>query len=192
LHDNDESSLYFSDGARRTLEKIAISGEARQMLAAGVSVRDLKLKAGALYYVDDTGRLLRMSPDGGEPDALLSTADADVAVIDSDGETLYWADASVLLSAPADDTGEPSALGVAGPGPAAGSHGRIERLMLRDDTLFWSDAVGNIGWTAVDGSDCGLLIANVPELGGWDIDDDALYLTLTAEGGARELWRVAR
>jgi hypothetical protein len=187
----DETNLYVVGASARVIATVPIAGGATTNLASGVDVRDLELHAGFLYYAElGSKHVLRVSIDGGEPEPLTASAGQALATATTDGAVLYWSDGIAIFAAPIDDGAELEAIGVAGP-DASGGHGALRRLHLAGDRLYWSDAAGNLGWTAIDGSECALIVAGLIGLQGWDVDGEAAYVTLTMPSDSSELWRIA-
>jgi hypothetical protein len=186
----DETNLYVLDPSAHTIVRLPIAGGAAANLASGVDVDDLELHAGFVYYADRTSRhVLRVSVDGGESERLTTSAGRALATVATDGTTVHWSDGIAIFATSIEDGSDHTAIGVAGPA-AGGGRSAVQRMRRSDDRLYWSDAANNIGWTAVDGSACALIVAGVPDLRGWDVDELAVYTTSSKDSANRELWRI--
>lgn len=187
----DQTQLYAVSETQRTITTFAIAGGDVTTLASGVSVRDLELHAGDLYYAElGAGHVLRLSAEGGEPERLTSKASTALGAVATDGSALYWVDGIAIYSASLDDVAERVAIGVAGPA-AQGGRSHVLQMQRDEERLYWSDRDGNLGWTALDGSACALIAAGVSELHAWDTDATTVYATVGA-GTTSELWRIAQ
>jgi hypothetical protein len=186
----DETNLYAIDSTARTIVTLSIAGGAATDLATGVDVHDVELHAGFLYYSDRESRhVLRVPVDGGEAERLTTSAGRALAAVTTDGTTVYWSDGIVIFAASIENAADHGALGVGGQAPGGG-RSAVQRMRRVDGRLYWSDGAGNLGWTAADGSECALIVAGVPDLRGWDVAEDAAYVTLSAESARGELWRI--
>jgi hypothetical protein len=189
LRASDQTELYAADETQRSIHTFPIAGGMLTTLASGVTASDLKLRAGFLYYAElGAGHVARLAPEGGAPERLTATASTALQAVESDGSELYWSDGIAIFAAPLDDVADRSAIGVAGPHPQGG-RSRVQRMQLGEQRLLWSDRDGNLGWTALDGSECALIAAGVRGLAGWDADEAAFHVAVDM-ASASELWRI--
>jgi len=187
----DETNLYAHDGARRQLSRLPIAGGTALPLASGVRVQGMKLHAGFLYYSElDAAQVFRLRSDGGDPQQLTSESNASLGAVETDGTTLYWSTGIQIRAAALDPPVTSKPLGVGGP-RAQGGRGSVTRALLVGDRPYWSDREGSLGWTAVDGSVCALVVSGVTQINGWDVDDSAVYLSTAGRNATSELWRIA-
>ena len=202
----DGTHLYFADPMARGAYRVPLMGGALETIASGSDVRDQVVEAGYLYYAMADGwllswttpsglgegaskRVLRVVVAGGAmPVPVSPAALSEPPAIAAAGELVYWADDFELVKS--EDASARSSLAIAGP-RASGRPGRVVRLELVDERLYFTDDGGNLGWTALDGKSCGLIVKNA-SLSGSDIaaDGEAAYLTI-ANGAVHELWRIS-
>lgn len=186
----DGTHLYFADPMARGAYRVPLMGGALETIASGSDVRDQVVEAGYLYYADGASkRVQRVVVAGGAmPVPVSPAALSEPTAVAAAGELVYWADDFELVKS--EDASARSSLAIAGP-RASGRPGRVVRLELVDQRLYFTDDGGNLGWTALDGKSCGLIVKNAA-LRGTDIDADgeAAYLTV-ANGAVHELWRVS-
>jgi hypothetical protein len=151
----------------------------------------MKLFGGNVYYSDlYSQRVYRVPADGGDAESLAVGMQGSVQAVAADTDALYWVDDTQIQRTPLDSPGELTTIGQGGSAPLG--RGRVMTMKLIEDRLYWADDVFDVGWTAIDGSACGLVVKGLPGLSGWDVDESAVYMTVPGTGGGRELWRIAR
>jgi hypothetical protein len=196
LFNFDTTNLYFVDGQAQVIVRLALAGGAPAPVASPVVVQDLVLRAGFLYFSEGSQKqVYRVSiKDGSTSEALTSGVNVSPRAVEADATTLYWVDDIQILSTPIGKPGMHKALGVGGPGKISGL-GLISKMTLLSSRLYWADDAGNVGWTAIDGSACGLVVKAAGEMHGWDVDQDSVYVVVntgTSAAPASELWRIKR
>lgn len=188
----DADHLYFADTAARGAFRIAITGGMVETIASGLDVRDQVVQSGFVYLADASSkRVRRVMVDGSAPMVMSPAALSEIDALATDGVGLYWADDFELVATKLDDPTSRKSLATAGP-RADGSPARLVRLEVADKRLYFSDDGGNFGWTALDGSKCGLIVKAAGTLNGSDVaaDGKAAFLSL-ATASAHELWRLS-
>jgi hypothetical protein len=189
----DQTHLYFTDLVPGSIWQQPLAGTARTRLVGMIAVQDMKLASGYVYYTDGSSqRVFRVSVKGGDPELLATgmQGTGGVQAVATDGDNVYWVDDTQIEKTPIGSPTEVTTIGQGGAAPLG--RGRVTSMTLVSDRLYWADDVYDVGWTAIDGSACGLVVKALPGLHGWDADDTAVYLTVPAAGAGSELWRIAR
>jgi hypothetical protein len=188
----DGTHLYFADPAAGGAYRVAIMGGALQTIAAStIKVRDQAVQSGFVFLADSASkRVQRLPLTGGEAVAASPVALSELTALATDGDTVYWADDFELVASTKADPAARSSLAIAGP-RASGRPARVVWLELAGERLFFRDDGGNVGWSALDGKSCALVVAGASGLAGADVDADGkvAYLSV-AMGALHELWRV--
>ncbi len=187
----DAANLYFADVPGHTLLRFPLDGTPPTTIVSGVAANDMKLRSGLLYYADAPGlQVARVSIlEGSSPETLTTGSTFGVGAVESDGTTLYWADGGEIRSTPIGQPAVRKPLARGGPGPGGSAFGLITRMLLIGQRLYFLDDGGNVGWTALDGSSCGLVVKGAGTASGLDVDDTAVYLTVAMLPGS-QLWRI--
>jgi len=189
---NDGTHLYFADPSARGLYRLPIAGGPVETVASAVDARDQVVQSGFVYFADAASKRVQRVPiTGGDAMPASPVALSEPTALATDGNTLYWADDFELVASAKDDPAARSSLAIAGL-RASGRPARVLRLELAGERLYFSDDGGNLGWSALDGKTCGLVVKGVAGLASSDVGADgaAAYLLVTA-GSTHELWRVA-
>jgi hypothetical protein len=185
----DEENLYFADS--ESIWKQPLDGSAGTNLHSAIAVQDMKLFGGKLYYSDlYSQRVYRVPADGGDAESLAVGMQGTVQAVAADTDSVYWVDDTQIERTMLDSPGEFTTIGQGGSAPLG--RGRVMTMKLIEDRLYWADDVFDIGWTAIDGSACGLVVKGLAGVSGWDVDEDAVYVAVPGAGGGSELWRIAR
>jgi hypothetical protein len=186
----DEKNLYFADDGAGSIWQQPLAGTAPVSLDSAIAAEDMKLFAGHLYYSDlYSQRVYRVPVGGGDAESLAVGMQGSVQAVAADIDTLYWVDDTQIQSTPIGSPSEATTIGQGGAAPLG--RGRVMSMKLVEDRLYWADDVFDIGWTATDGSACGLVVKALPGVSGWDADETAVYVTLPVGAGS-ELWRIGR
>jgi len=143
------------------------SGEAPFTLATNEGFQDGQELNGEFYYTSfNFERPMRVKIDATSAPVPLSAGDDTfgdfVGSIKTDGKYVYWATNNDIKRA---KLGDPSSVELVA-SPPGGSFGsdRIYHLEIIGDRVYFE--IGDkIGWTAADGSSCGLVMTGVNDLG---------------------------
>ena len=113
--------------------------------------------AGDTLYLSGRESVTRVGLDGtGAMDVVPYDHFAFIGLIASDGTSLYFDDSDLLKIVPVGG-GEPRAFGVAGPDALFDNTAAFSGLFPGGGIIYWADDGESYGWTAVDGSRCGIL-----------------------------------
>jgi hypothetical protein len=185
---NDGMHLYFADPNAHGLYRVPLAGGAVETLATVVEPRDLAVQSGFVYFADGVSeRVQRVPITGGAEVSASPMALSYATALAIDGDDVYWADDFEILVSSKDDPAARKSLAIAGT-RNSGRPGRVLQLELIGERLYFLDDGGNLGWTALDGETCALVVKNIG-IKRMDIaaDGKAAYLLVASH----ELWRIS-
>jgi hypothetical protein len=145
----DETSFYaIAVGAQDSTSAVTLHA------AEGIYSQAL---AGDTLYLSSREVVYRVGLDGtGAMEVVPYDHFAFIGLIASDGTSLYFDDSDLLKVVPVGG-GEARAFGVAGPDALFDDTAAFSRLFPSNGVIYWADDGESYGWTAVDGSRCGIL-----------------------------------
>jgi hypothetical protein len=185
--DYDEQHVVYKD--EMNFHAIAVGAQdstAAVTLHAAEGIYSQSL-AGDTLYLSSRDVVYRVGLDGtGATEVVPYDHFAFIGLIESDGTSLYFDDFNLLKIVPAGG-GEPRAFGAAGPDPLGNTAG-FSRLIPSGGLVYWADDGESYGWTAVDGSRCGILGTHDGIFAG----DGALADSYFYASGEATIYRVPR
>ncbi len=176
----DETNIYVVDVGAEDLT-------AAVTLHAADSIYSTAIAADTLYLSSRDG-VYRLALDGtGLADVVPDDSFAFIGLITSDGTSLYFDDGDMLKVVPVAG-GEPLTIGVAGADSLFYDTAAFARLLPAGGVIYWADDGESYGWTAVDGTRCGILGTHDAFFAG----GAALATSYLFASGEASIYRVAR
>jgi hypothetical protein len=156
-------------------------------LRPAASIYSQSLAADSLYLSSREG-IYRVSLDGASTSEVVpDDSFAFIEMIATDGTSVFFDDGDMLKVVPVAG-GEARSFGVAGPDSLFNNTASFAQLIPTADRIFWADDGSSYGWTALDGSKCGILGSHDGFFeGGAALSDSYLFAS-----GEATIYRVPR
>lgn len=155
--DYDEQHVVYKDETNFYAIDVGVQDSTSAVtLHAAEGIYSQALSGDTLYLSSREG-VYRVGLDGTEAmDVVPDDHFAFIGLIESDGTSLYFDDSDLLKVVPVGG-GEPRSFAVAGPDALFDNGAAFSRLFPAGGLIYWADDGSSYGWTAVDGSRCGIL-----------------------------------
>jgi len=145
----DETSVY-------SLAVGAADATSAVTLRAADSIYGVAI-AGNRVFLSSRAGVYSVGVDGTAPaDVVPDDSFAFIEMVASDGTNVYFDDGDVLKIVPAAG-GEPRSIGVSGPDLLFDNTASFAKIFPAGDIVHWVDDGETYGWTALDGTRCGIL-----------------------------------
>lgn len=186
---HDEENVFYAHVSSSSVWRQPIDGSAGAQLVAGVSVKDLHVQGGSVFYAAGQA-IRRVEIKSGQATDIVTTTPRPVLDIDTDGMALVWSDGVEVFSTDVDDPEVSIALTQAGPSAAGAGQSRITQLALHGSAIYFADAAGNLGTAALSGPSCSLLHTGAGQVRGLVVLDEHTLFVNVRVGESSELWAI--
>jgi len=184
----DETDVFFDIYFDENIYKAPFEGGGADIFMDNVDPKELYIDGQYLYYSTRHGPngqpgIYRVATSGGEPELVVSSFESfDMGDMIIDGDYFFWSDGEGLNKRSLSASGETTVLSRTYWIEFEIGYALLQNFTLINDRLYWGDE-SMIGWTSLEGDQCGYLVSTPtsvglddPKVTAWAIGEHELYI----------------